>query len=357
MKTNLMVVYGGKSVEHDVSLQTAFSVLNALDLKKYNVFPVYITETGEWCSKGLFQEKAVDVQELRASSEKGVAGSLADILQLHFTTGEKSVVFPLVHGTNGEDGTLQGLLQLLDVPYVGNGVLASALGIDKEKTKQVLKQEGILQAQYVSVRLPDWEEDPGFILTHVEKQIGYPCYIKPASLGSSVGISIGSNRQELETAIVEAFKFDEKIVVEPEVIGREMQVAVIGNEQPEASVVGEYLKERAFMDYKAKYVDGKLVPVIPASLPEQVQEEMRRIAVQAFKALDCSGLVRVDFFVTSSYEILVNEVNTLPGFTAYSMFPALWEKTNGTSYAQLIEKLIQLAQEKYERQRSIQYAR
>lgn len=355
MKTQIVVLYGGKSVEHEVSLQTAYYVLNALDREKYHIYPVYITKEGQWCSKGLLQKPILEAKELQVNSHLPVADSIAEVLKLHFSTRENVIAFPLLHGTNGEDGTVQGLLELLDIPYVGNGVLSSAIGIDKEKTKQILHQAGILQAQYITVQ--ESEANIARIIEQVEEKMGYPCYIKPARLGSSVGINRCTSREEMHKGIREAFKFDHKLIIEPEIIGREMQVAVLGNESPKASVVGEYLKERAFMDYEAKYVDGKLIPVIPAELPFAVQHEMRRLAVEAFKALNATGLLRVDFFVTNSYELIVNEVNTLPGFTAYSMFPALWEKTNGTSYAQLLESLIQLARERYERQHSRNFVR
>ncbi|GAA0371805.1 D-alanine--D-alanine ligase family protein [Bacillus horti] len=348
MKKTILVLYGGQSVEHQVSLQTAYSVLNALDKEKYHVVPVYITEDGKWCTLSPLKHSIANVEELQTNSLKTVAGSIADLLVEYFGKENKPLVFPVLHGPLGEDGTVQGFLELLDVPYVGNGVFASAVAIDKEKTKVLLKQEGILQAQSITIRSHEWKEHAEELVSLIESKLGYPCYIKPARMGSSVGIKLGYDRTELKQGILEAFQYDTKLLIEPEIIGREMQVAVLGNDYPKASVVGELKKERAFMDYNAKYIEGKIVPVIPAELPESVHEKMRDVAIRAFKALDCKGLCRVDFFVTKSYEVIVNEVNTLPGFTAFSLYPALWQKTDGTTYSQLLERLIQLALENKE---------
>ncbi len=342
MKTNIYVVYGGKSVEHDASLLSALSVINSLDKDKYNVYPVYITRSGVWCELGRLKSNKKNIEQLQASSSATVTDSVGEFIFKNFNKNEKSIVFPVLHGTNGEDGTIQGLFEILNVPYVGNGVLASAVGIDKVMMKDIFSLGNIPQAKYTSIRVHNWKADEEQAYRQIEASVGYPCFIKPAKLGSSVGINRCENREQLKEAIKEAFLYDIKIIVEEELIGREMQIAVIGNDYPKASVVGEYIQERQFMDYAAKYVDGKLVPVIPAKISEETSEAMREVAIETFKLTNCCGLVRVDYFVTDENKFYVNEVNTLPGFTAYSMFPALWEKTDGTTYSELIEKLIEL---------------
>lgn len=357
MKTNIYVIYGGKSVEHDVSLQSAFSIINSLDKAKYNVYPVYITREGVWCSTKIVKETITELKELKHSSFNSISGSLGDFLSKHFKKGEKSIAFPALHGSNGEDGTIQGLFEMLNLPYVGNEVLSSAIGIDKVMMKDLLSLGNIPQAKYTSLLLHQWQENEKKSLEEIENIIGYPSFVKPARLGSSVGINRCKNRNELISAIKEAFLYDHKLIIEKEIIGREMQIAVIGNNCPKASVVGEYIQERKFMDYNAKYVDGRLVPVIPAPLSDNISEAMRQTAIKAFKLLNCKGLVRVDYFVTAQDAYYINEVNTMPGFTKYSMFPALWEKTDGTSYSELIQILIGLGFARHEQKNSILHMR
>lgn len=342
MKTNIYVVYGGKSVEHDASLSSAFSVINSLDKVKHNVYPIYITRDGVWCDLGRLKGNLTDIKDLQTSSSASVTASLAEFISKNFRKNDKSIVFPVLHGTNGEDGTIQGLFEILNIPYVGNGVLSSAVGIDKVMMKDIFSLGNIPQVKYTSINLHTWKMEEEQAYRQIEDMVDYPCFIKPAKLGSSVGINRCKNREQLKEAIREAFLYDSKVIIEEEIIGREMQIAVIGNDCPKASVVGEYIQERQFMDYAAKYIDGKLVPVIPARLSIEVSEAMKETAIQAFKLLNCCGLARVDYFVTDEDKFYVNEVNTLPGFTAYSMFPKLWEKTDGTTYSGLIEKLIKL---------------
>ena len=352
MKKNIYVIYGGKSVEHEVSFKTASYIMNALDKEKYKVLPVYITLEGVWCSLEEVKAEITDIEQLRKSTSSSVTASIGEFLTKVLRPEEENIVFPALHGTNGEDGTIQGLLELLDIPYVGNGVMGSALGIDKAVMKDLFTMANIPQTVYQSLRYVDFIENEDYAIRNLEKSIGYPCYVKPAKLGSSVGINRCSNQEELITSIKEAFLYDRKLVVEQEVIGREMQIAVVGNEKPMASVVGEFIQERSFMDYNAKYVDGKLVAVIPARLTRDMSNRMRETAESVFKLLNCSGLVRVDYFVTDD-NYFVNEVNTMPGFTKLSMFPALWEKTNGTTNKELIEKFIALAIEKNQQQRAL----
>jgi D-alanine-D-alanine ligase len=355
MKTKVVVLYGGQSAEHEVSLQSALAVINGLNKDRYVVYPVYISKRGIWTVSAPVTEELADVRQLQAESgrrDRSVANSLAHVLG-QLEEHRQTVFFPVLHGPYGEDGTVQGLLELLQVPYVGNGVLASALSIDKAMTKEVLSRAYIPQAEHLTFTEEAWLADESAGLRQVKEQIDVPCYVKPARLGSSVGISRCGTVTELREAIANAFRYDHKIVIEKEIIGREMQVAVLGNTEPRASVVGEYIKERPFMDYKAKYVDGKLVPVIPAKLEDDIQQIMREMAVRAFKALEATGLLRVDFFVTARNEVFLNEVNTLPGFTKYSMFPALWQKTDGTTYPKLLDRLIALALERHKRKQNI----
>lgn len=353
MKTNIYVMYGGKSAEHEVSLKTAFSIINALDKEKYNVYPVYITNEGQWCCLSQQKKDVANILHLQKPTVNSISSSIGKFLTEHFKEGEKNLVFPALHGTNGEDGTIQGLLELLEVPYVGNGVMASAVGIDKVIMKELFEKWQIPQAKYTDFFYRDWLKNAEVTLSQIEALIGYPCYVKPARLGSSVGINRCENRLELREAIEEALYYDEKIVVEEELVGREMQIAVIGNDSPKSSVVGEYIQAKVYMDYDAKYVDGQLIPVIPAALLPRVSDKMRQTAEEIFQLLNCQGLLRVDFFVTESDDYYVNEVNTMPGFTSFSMFPALWENTDGTTYEQLIELLIDFALERHEQGKRI----
>ncbi|MEY8416033.1 D-alanine--D-alanine ligase [Tissierella praeacuta] len=353
MKTNIYVLCGGKSVEHDISLRSASAIINAIDREKYNVYPIYITNEGSWCNLGLLEGRINNPDELRRNSSSSIAFSIGEFLTKVLKDDEKNLVFPALHGPNGEDGTIQGLLELLDIPYVGNEVLSSALAMDKVMTKDLLSRHNIPQVKYVPINLHNWKENEEKSYETVEDQIGYPCYIKPSNGGSSVGISRAENREELIASFKDAFRYDCKIIIEKELVAREMQISVVGNNNPKASVPGEFIMERPFFDYNAKYIDGKLIPVIPARLEPEVSNKVRETAVKAFKILNCYGLARVDIFVTDENEIFVNEVNTMPGFTAVSMTPVLWGATDGTTYEELIEKLINLALERYNEKKSI----
>ncbi|NLW40571.1 MAG: D-alanine--D-alanine ligase [Tissierellia bacterium] len=357
MKTNVYVLCGGKSAEHEVSLKSASAILNALDREKFNVYPVYITKEGIWCSLGLLEKEIKDGEELKVESSQKVASSIGKFLTETLREGERNVIFPALHGTNGEDGTVQGLLELIDIPYVGNGVLSSAAGMDKVIMKDIFEKHNLPQTKYLPVKLHRWKENREETIKEIEEKLKYPYYVKPANLGSSVGINRVENREELNKAIEEAFLYDTKIVIEEELVAREMQISVIGNDYPKASLPGEFIMERPFFDYNAKYIDGKIIPVVPARLKPEVTERVRELAVKSFKALDCHGLARVDIFVTDEDELFVNEVNTMPGFTALSMTPVLWKATDGTSYSELIEKLIELAFERYEQKKSLLWTR
>ncbi len=352
MKKNIYVLYGGKSVEHEVSFKTAAFMMNAMDKEKYNIYPVYISKEGIWSPLDKIEKEIADVDALKTEATGTIAASMAKFMTEVLKPNEENIILPALHGSNGEDGTIQGFLELLDIPYVGNGVLGSALGIDKAVMKDLFARGGIPQGDYRVLRGADYIGNESEEIEGIEAAIGYPCYVKPASLGSSVGISRCENRQALKTAITEALKYDRKLVIEKEIISREMQIAVVGNDKPKASVVGEFIQERSFMDYNAKYLDGKLVAVIPARISEETSRQMRETAEKAAILLNCAGLVRVDFFVTEE-KFYVNEVNTMPGFTKLSMFPALWEKTDGTSNQRLMDKFIALAIERHQQKHAL----
>jgi D-alanine-D-alanine ligase len=356
MKTKLGLLYGGKSAEHKVSLQTAFAVIKALNLEKFEVYPIYITTQGQWIKGPQLQEPAKDVKELEFSNgnELSPLALAPTLFKSERNDAQLDVIFPLLHGPNGEDGTVQGLLELLNLPYVGNGVLASAAGMDKIVMKNIFSQAGLAQVKYVAFTRTEWEKAKADAYKAVENELGYPCFVKPANLGSSVGISKCTNREELETAFAEAFQFDRKVIIEEGVIAREVEVAVLGNDEPECSVPGEIIPKKDFYDYKAKYEDESTVLMIPADIQKEEYADIKEMAIKAFKALDCSGLVRADFFLTKEGKALINEVNTMPGFTPVSMFPLLWKET-GLDYPSLIERLVSLAMERHEEKQRIKY--
>lgn len=371
-KIRVGLVYGGKSGEHDVSLQTALAVIRAIDHTKYEVHPFYITTQGEWRPGALLTGPVERVELLRNEPDSQAAGPEAatpgsTALQPFFGTiqpfaGASSepasaldVVFPLLHGTYGEDGTIQGLLEMANLPYVGAGVLASAVGMDKVMMKKIFAQEGLPQCLFRHFTRTQWDKDRAFFLMEIEVSVGYPCFVKPANLGSSVGISKARNREELIEAVALAFQYDRKVIVEEHVDAREIEVSVLGNEEPEASVPGEIVSSNEFYDYRAKYIDGKSAMIIPAELPEEKATEIREWAVRAFQAIDGSGLSRVDFFLRKSDgAVFINEINTMPGFTPFSMYPLLW-KESGKPYGELLNDLIRLAVERHAAKQSIRY--
>ncbi|KXH80941.1 D-alanine--D-alanine ligase [Sporosarcina sp. HYO08] len=355
MMKKLGLVYGGKSAEHEVSLATAKAVIQAVDFKKYEIIPVYITYEGEWRRGAALEGPVSSIEELRME-KNGVAkpDSIHDFL--NGGTSAPDVIFPLLHGTNGEDGTVQGFFEVMNIPYVGNGVLASSAGMDKVVMKQLFAQARLKQVPYVHFLRSGWKNDKEQLISQMEQELGWPMFVKPANLGSSVGISKVTNREELENAVQFALKFDRKIIVEQGVTAREIEVSVKGNDEPEVSVPGEIKPVAAFYDYEAKYKDGNTELVIPAVVSPQVAEALEGMAKQAFKVLDCAGLIRADFFVTADDEVLINEVNTMPGFTPTSMFPLLWQKS-GVAYPQLIDELIELALERHAEKQQLQYTR
>lgn len=351
-KENICIVFGGKSAEHEVSILTAQNVLNAIDKDKYHVDIIYITNDGDWRKQNNITTEIKSTDELHL--ENGEALEISQLLKEGSSGQPYDAVFPLLHGPNGEDGTIQGLFEVLDVPYVGNGVLSAASSMDKLVMKQLFEHRGLPQLPYISFLRSEYEKYEHNILKLVNDKLNYPVFVKPANLGSSVGISKCNNEAELKEGIKEAFQFDRKLVIEQGVNAREIEVAVLGNDYPEATWPGEVVKDVAFYDYKSKYKDGKVQLQIPADLDEDVQLTLRNMALEAFKATDCSGLVRADFFVTEDNQIYINETNAMPGFTAFSMYPKLWGNM-GLSYPELITKLIELAKERHQDKQKNKY--
>jgi D-alanine-D-alanine ligase len=394
-KVRVGILFGGRSGEHEVSLLSAASVLNAIDKDKYDVVPIGITKDGRWLTaehaENLLQGKLMlESRNLRAgdpettSSAALLARGEAVVVPpepIHRQSGlvpfqndaamfrrasdraiNVDVIFPVLHGTFGEDGTIQGLLELADIPYVGAGVLGSAAGMDKDIMKSLFLAAGIPIVRHVTILRSAWENDPKQVQKRIESKLIYPVCVKPANLGSSVGISKAHNRKELGPAIEEAAKFDRKIVIEQGVGGkkekaREIECSVLGNDEPSASVPGEIVPGKEFYDYTAKYVDEGSQLIIPAKLTKVQTKRVQDLAIAAFKAVDCSGLARVDFLMDpKTAKIFLNEINTMPGFTAISMYPKLWA-ASGLAYADLIDQLIQLGIERHEDKKKNQYSR
>jgi D-alanine-D-alanine ligase len=397
-KLRVGILFGGRSGEHEVSLLSATSVFKAIDKNKYEVVPIGITKQGHWVTA--------------ADAERLLAGGGARPTQAHLRAGDPAatsaaavlangeavvvppepqpggsltafqtdaathslvrraadrainvdIIFPVLHGTFGEDGTIQGLLELADLAYVGAGVLGSAAGMDKDIMKSLFRAAGLPIVKHVTVLRREWEAEPKKVQKLVESKLKYPVFVKPANLGSSVGISKAHDRKELGPAITEAARFDRKIVIEQGVGGnrrkaREIECSVLGNDRPEASVPGEIVPSKEFYDYDAKYLDEGSQLIIPAKLSKAETKTVQQLAVGAFKAVDCSGLARVDFLMEpKSRKIYLNEIHTMPGFTAISMYPKLWA-ASGLSYPALIEKLIQLGLERHEEKKKNQYSR
>lgn len=358
-KIRVAVLFGGKSGEHEVSLHSASSVMKAMDPNRYEVYPIAINKQGEWLPgtealpllEGKLDAEQVDAisSQLPVLATASTDGSTLPALRMN----EIDVIFPVLHGTFGEDGTVQGMLEVANIPYVGAGVLASAVGMDKVLSKKVFRDAGLPQGEFTYFLRREWEKDSEAVIAKIESEFQYPVFLKPANLGSSVGISKAGNREELIEGLNLATKYDRKVVVEEFIPAREIEVAVLGNDDPVASMPGEIISSNEFYDYNAKYVDGKSVIEIPAKLPADKLEQIREWAVKAYKAIDCSGLSRVDFFYRKDNgEILINEINTMPGFTQFSMYAKMWEQS-GVSYSELVDQLIELALERFEdKQRS-----
>lgn len=350
-KTRVVVLFGGQSSEHEVSRTSAQSVLENLNDKKYDILPVGITKNGEWLpyrgeykyiSTGEWEEKA------RSEFQKSITGtekpcySINNFLE-QICSAPIDIVFPVLHGANGEDGSIQGLLELAGIPYVGCNILASSVGMDKAVSKILFEHAGLNQGKYIVVKRPDIYSNISEIQDKVKSYIGYPCFVKPANSGSSVGISKVKDESSLLKALEYAANYDRKILIEEYIDGREVECAVLGFDSPVASTVGEIIPCNEFYDYEAKYIKAESKICIPAQLDKETIQRIQADAVTAFKALDCAILARVDFFVENKTgKVFINEINTMPGFTSISMYPKLWD-ASGISYRQLLEKIIDLS--------------
>lgn len=347
-KLRVGLLFGGRSGEHEVSIISARAIAEGLSLEenanKYALLPFYIQKDGVW------QAGEVAQQVLTSGVPQEPPTTTPNLWQFPPETKEVDLWFPVLHGPNGEDGTIQGLLTLMQVPFVGSGVLGSATGMDKIAMKMAFAQAGLPQVKYKAVtRAEVWSNPCVFpkLCDDIETTLGYPCFVKPANLGSSVGIAKVRSRQELETALDNAATYDRRIIVEAGVVAREVECAVLGNDHPKASVIGEITFNSDFYDYETKYTPGKADLFIPANLPDVVAQQIQEMALQAFAAVDAAGLSRVDFFyVEATGEIFINEINTLPGFTSTSMYPQLWANS-GITFVQLVDQLIQLAIERH----------
>jgi len=345
-KLRVGVIFGGRSAEHEVSLVSGQSVIKALDPKKYEIIPIGITKSGQWLiGKPLKALKSGQMKQVQ------IVLPPSDIKQhglINIGKKEKSlaidVFFPVLHGPYGEDGTIQGLLELSNIPYVGAGVLGSALGMDKVVQKQLFVQAKIPTPKFVFFKKSDWQKNHIKCRREIKKQIGFPCFVKPANLGSSVGISKAHTEKELVIALNLAFVYDQKVIVEKSIErSREIEMALLGNDEPKASGPGEVISSNEFYDYDAKYIDGRSKTIVPADLPLRVVNKLKVFAVKAFKVLECAGMARADFLVTKkNSKIYLNELNTIPGFTSISMYPKLWQ-ASGLTYQALIDELIRLA--------------
>jgi len=348
-KLNIALIFGGKSGEHEVSLVSTASIYKHIDKDKYNVFTIGITKEGTWMYYEGSEENIKNGNWVNLANKKvevNLVPSGNKEVGIIFEDGrvEKiDVLFPVLHGPYGEDGTIQGLFEISQIPYVGCGVLASSVGMDKLICKKVFSEIGLPQVNYTDTSRWAFNMDSEKELNDIEAKLSYPIFVKPANLGSSVGISKATDREELLKGIEEALKYDSRIVLEQGIDAREIEVAVLGNDEVKASIAGEIKPAKDFYDYEDKYINGASTYDIPANISEENMENIRRMAVEAFKGIDGKGLSRVDFFIDrNSGEIFINEINTLPGFTNISMYPKMWEAT-GLPYTQLIDKLIELA--------------
>ncbi|HEY2803353.1 MAG TPA: D-alanine--D-alanine ligase family protein [Actinomycetota bacterium] len=364
MKRRILILYGGRSAEHEISCVSGRSVMDALDPERYEAIPIGITKEGAWqLSAGpptlpdvggalpsVRPDRSAEVELDRTVGASSLVSAEGDRREI-------DVVFPVLHGPYGEDGTIQGMLELAGIPYVGAGVLASAIGIDKAVQKVIFREAGLPVGPFETVHEREWEQDRDGVGARAAR-LGYPLFAKPATLGSSVGISKVHDDGELSAAMEEAFRYATKAVLETSIEGaREIECAVLGNDEPRASLPGEILPFGEFYDYRSKYLEERTRLVIPAPLNDSLVADVQRMAIEAFRAIDCAGMARVDFFLRGGEpeggrggELLLNEINTIPGFTSVSMYPKLWE-VSGVPYPELIDRLVELALERHERDR------
>ena len=357
-KLKIGVLFGGKSAEHEVSLQSAKNVINSLDKNKYDVVPIGINKQGKWLlndtSSYLLNSNNPKLIKLNNSSKEVALyaeskGAITNINtpQVKDAQNKIDVIIPILHGPFGEDGSMQGLLKLAGVPFVGPSVLGSAVGMDKDIMKRLLRDAGIPIGKFITMK--DGEK---ISFIKIRKELGLPLFIKPANMGSSIGVSKARNEKEFKAAIKDAFQFDSKILVEENINGREIECAVLGNDVPMASLPGEIIANQDFYSYDAKYIDEGSVAEIPAKMDKKTLKKIQEMSIKTFQVLSCEGLARVDFFLTKSGKIYVNEINTMPGFTNISMYPKLWE-ASGLPQTKLLDRLIELAIERFNKEKKL----
>ncbi len=358
-KLRVGVIFGGRSGEHEVSLVSATSIINALDKEKYEVIPIGISREGRWVSSERALQLLKSKDELQHEPERFLAPepNRRALMTANGPAGSDitvDVIFPVVHGRYGEDGTLQGLLELANIPYVGAGVLASAVGMDKVVQKQLFRDAGIRGPKFLWFSSEVCKDSPRKIVPRIERELRYPMFTKPANTGSSVGINKIHNRRELLQGLSAAAEYDLKVIIEQGINdAREIEVSVLGNDEPMVSVPGEIVPSNEFYDYDAKYVNGKSTVIIPAKLPKTAVRDIQDAALLAYAAVQCSGMARIDFFVSrKNLTVYLNEINTIPGFTAISMYPKLWE-ASGVSYSALLDRLITLALERHRQKNAL----
>lgn len=354
---NLALIFGGKSAEHEVSVVSAQNIARAIDRKKYSIFFVGISQDGEWLSfneKEMFSIKKISSAKKYLNKKNIIPFTEKKIFYLKIGNKNQAIdaVFPVLHGPFGEDGTIQGLLKLYNAPFVGPGVLGSAIGMDKEISKRLLKEAGLPIAKYLT-----FKKTQLISFNAIKKTLGLPLFIKPANLGSSVGISKVKNQKEFALAIKHAFDFDRKIIIEEYIKGKEIECSVLGNEKPIVSIPGEIMPTHDFYSYEAKYMDENGAKMtIPANISNALMNKFKKLAIETFNSLDCEGMARVDFFLMENNKIIINEINTIPGFTSISMYPKLWE-ISGVSYSELIDRLIKLGIERLQRENKLKTIR
>jgi D-alanine-D-alanine ligase len=341
-RLRLGLVFGGRSVEHEVSVVSAQHVIAAADPERFEVVPIGVAKSGVWLTREETERQLARPEPPFKKRLEAPEGATRPIARLLDALEGIDVVFPLVHGTHGEDGTLQGLLELADLPYVGCGVAASAVGMDKALMKAVFLGDGLPVVEHVIVQVSEWSDNPFEAARAIEDELHYPCFVKPANGGSSVGVSKVKTREELIAAVAEASKYDRKLIVEAAMEGREVECGVLGNDRPQASRVGEIRYKREFYDYEAKYLDPRTEVIAPAELAEETVRRVQELSLRAFAAIDGAGMSRVDFFLLGDGSLVIEEINTIPGFTPASMYPRLWQ-AGGVSYSELVSRLVDLA--------------
>lgn len=354
MLKNIYVIYGGISVEHEVSLLSATNVINSLDRNKYIVYPVYVNKEGKWIPFGRCDKEITNYKDLIVNTNNSLCNSISEFLINYYREDEENIFFPIIHGTYGEDGTLQGFLEILNVPYVGNGVLSSSLCMDKAISNQLFEENNIPQAKYRLLVQNTFDKEDKEEISKIIDYLGLPLYVKPCNSGSSIGVTQVKKKEDIYEAIELAFKYDPKILLEEGISGDELQVSVIGNENPIASLPGISRVQQEFYNYEGKYFDDNTIHIVPFELKEGETEKVQELAKKVYTSCNCSGLARVDIFLRDSdREMLVNEINTSPGMTNHSMTTMLWKVTDGTDFPQLLDRLIEYGIERYNKNKTI----